>query len=123
MWKTIRGLLKPNNINDSIPIDPDKFNKFFATIGSKLNNTFPDGVQLSWPDDCIYRFSFTEITVDAVYKYLSTLPSESNIDILGFGSRLFRCTADILSPSLTNLFNKSLQFHCGPEKGSCHSHL
>ena len=42
--KTIRGLLKSNNMNDSIPIDPDKFNKFFfATIGSKLN-TFPDGV-------------------------------------------------------------------------------
>ena len=52
--------------------------------------------------------------MDAVYKYLSTLPSESSIDILGFDSRLLRCAADILSPSLTKLFNKSLQSHCLP---------
>ena len=114
VWKTIRGLLKPNKMNDSIPIDSASFNKFFASIGPKLNQTFPDGIQLNWPDDCIYQFAFTDISADGVHKYLLSLPCNSNIDILGFDSKLLRCAADVLCPSLTELFNKSIQTHCLP---------
>ena len=32
MWKIIRGLLKPKDSSDQIPIDPTTFNKFFANI-------------------------------------------------------------------------------------------
>ncbi len=62
----------------------------------------------------MYQFKFDCVSEDDVHKYLSSLSDDSNIDILGFDSKLLRCGADVLTASLTELFNVSIRTHCLP---------
>ncbi len=111
-WKTIRSLLKSKQSGDIPPIAPDVFNEYFSGIGPSLNSTFPDANTTNWTlPESRYTFELQEISEDDVLKHLSALPDESNIDILGFDAKLLRLGASVLTPSLTALFNMSVECH------------
>ena len=109
MWKTIRTLVSARKGGDCPPMAPNVLNDYFANIGPRLNCTFPGEPVLNWSrPDCMYKFEIKTILEDDVFKYFSTLSAESNIDVLGFDTKLLTCGADVLTPSLTVLFNASI---------------
>lgn len=112
MWKTIRSLLNSKKANSSTSTGADDFNDYFSGIGTTLNSTFPESTSLSWSrPDCIYKFKFDSIPEENIFKYLSTLSDCSNNDVLGFDSKLLRYGAEVLTTSLTDLFNMSINSH------------
>lgn len=116
MWKTLRGLLKSKSGSTrSPPINADDFNTFFTNIGPKLNSKFPTDMDFHWTQpDCVHSFKWNDINEDRVYADLCALSSDSNLDVLGFDSKLLRAGADVLVSSLTNLFNMSIEYGCIP---------
>ncbi len=103
-------MLDSRKSGDSPPIEPDVLNDYFANIGPRINSTFPGEPVLNWTrPDCIYKFQLNSISEDDVLKYLSTLSADSSIDVLGFDTKLLRCGADVLTSSLTELFNASIK--------------
>ena len=111
MWKTLRTLIGSKRAgNNPTSIGADVFNDYFSGIGPRLNSTFPEDSTLTWSrPECIYRFHFNDVSEVDVLKYLSTLSDNSNVDVLGFDTKLLRHGADVLTCSLTELFNMSIQ--------------
>ena len=108
-WKVIRSLIKRNESETDIPVDPETFNTYFSTVGSTLNLTFPRQTNPAWNDpDCLYRFKFSVISEEEILKYLKSLSDTTNTDVLGFDSKLLLHGAEVLTASLTELFNNSL---------------
>ena len=56
----------------------------------------------------IHCFNFNLIAIRYVVKGLCALKEESSNDVLNFDTKLLRITANIISTSLTHLFNMSL---------------
>ena len=107
MWKTIRNLIKSKP--ESTSGSPDNFNDFFTNIGPQLNSTFPDSSDLHWTQpESIHTFTLSDVKEDGVFNELSALSSSTNTDLLGFDTRLLKEGAEVLTSSLTSLFNKSL---------------
>ena len=99
----------------SPPISPDVFNDYFSDIGPRLNRTFPTENTVNWTrPKCMYSYEFNAILEDDVFKYLSDLSYDSNIDVLGFDSKLLRHGASVLTTSVTELFNMSITSHHMP---------
>jgi len=108
-WKVIRSLIKSDGSETGIPVDPDAFNTYFSTVGSTLNQTFPNKTNPAWNDpECLYRFCFSDILEEEILKYLKSLSDTSNTDVLGFDSKLLLHGAEVLTASLTELFNGSI---------------
>ena len=73
---------------------------------------------MSWKwknPESLHKFQFTSLQTHDVFKHLSELSNDSNLDVLDMDSRLLRLGASILAPSLTRLFNKSLEERYVPE--------
>ena len=101
--------LDGNDITNSADIS-DAFNSYFTSIGETLANKIPnsnvDPVSYILPTNTI--FSFEEIgmcTVNSLLKSINVNIATGPDNIPG---RLLKIAADILSPSLTEIFNRSL---------------
>jgi hypothetical protein len=113
-WRVLRQLIGSKKASSQASQSPsaDVFNNYFSQVGPKLNSKFSAEAELFWTQPpCIYKFEFSEICEDAVFKELGSLSTSSNIDVLGFDSKLLYEGADILASSLTMLFNLSTQCH------------
>lgn len=64
--------------------------------------------------ESIYQFKFNHIQVTSIRKLLLKLSLSSSLDVLEFDYKLLRLSCDAIVPSLTYLFNMSLQTGCVP---------
>ena len=101
--------LDGNDITNSADIS-DAFNSYLTSIGEDLANKIPnsnvDPVSYILPTNTI--FSFEEIgicTVNSLLKSINVIKATGPDNIPG---SLLKIAADILSPSLTEIFNRSL---------------
>ena len=117
MWNTMKEIIPNKRNNNSIPpeMNADSFNEYFSTIGLSLAKQHADmGIQWKNPDT-LYDFKFASVTSENVKKKLKHLPSKSNLDILGFDTKLLHLAADYICESLSVLISLSLSTGLVPD--------
>jgi hypothetical protein len=110
MWNVMKCIVPNKKNGNTIPpeMDANKFNKYFAEIGLTLANKHKD-VNLPWKNpDCLKSFKFKSPTNKFILKKLKNLPTKSNLDILGFDTKLLKISAYYICDSLCTLINTSL---------------
>ena len=111
-WKEMSKIV-PNKINaNSIPkqMTAENLNIYFSTIGSSTaaeNATENNAPPWKGPES-IYSFKFVMIPEDMVSKLLNKLPPESNVDVLGFDSKLLKLSTEVIANDILNFINISL---------------
>ena len=92
------------------------FNKFFATIGLKLAEkyTMRDTLTTNGVNQASSIFAFKTISCESVIKKINKLKPNKAVGLDKVSSRLFKDAADIVAPSLTSLFNVSINTGCFP---------
>ena len=109
---TVNGLM----INKESISDPKKicnsFNKFFAEIGPQLANKIPrSGINHSFENYLTKtnsKFSFEEISSFDVQQLLSELDTSKANGLDNIPARLLKDCPDLISESLTQIFNESI---------------
>ena len=88
----------------------EAFNSYFTTIGEKLANEIPsstvDPIYYISPTNSV--FTVEEIDVSTVDHLLRKINVNKATGLDGIRGKLLKMAASILSPSLTQIFNKSL---------------
>ena len=99
------------------------FNEHFSTIGPKLAREIPvSNSHTSYTDYLINtdkRFQFTQTNNDQVFSVLTKLCKSKATGFDQISARLVRECADLISSSLTNIFNLSLTLGTFPEDWKC----
>ena len=122
LWKAIKKVL-PGKSKESTTMLQDElgtysnptdiancFNRFFSTIGSKLAENFPKGVQITNPYPNFDKsFTFKPIKTSFVLKQLLTIKSSKATGLDNINSRLLKDAAEIVAQPLTNIMNRSLK--------------
>ena len=123
LWKTLQSLVPGSKANNVSPhslthenkVISDKkemasvFNKFFATIGSKLGETFnfSDTEHISVPVNGNH-FEFAHVSIFTVQKIISQLDNNKATGLDGINVRALKFGSPIISFYLSHLFNLSL---------------
>ncbi len=106
--------VKEVNFEGSTLTDPadisEAFNSYFTSIGDKLANEIPSSTvnPISYISPTNSVFSFEEIDIAAVDHLLRKINVKKATGLDGIPGKLLKMAAGILSPSLTQIFNKSL---------------
>ena len=111
MWKFINKITGSKTFTPPHKdLDCNTFNEHFSTIGEKLiSKLSSEPEKLPWKQPpCKTLFKFLSIQEDDVSKLLKKLGTESNMDVLGFDSKLLSDSSEIIAPILCKLFNVSL---------------
>ena len=91
------------------------FNKFFATIGIKLAEKFTTRNTLTTNGvNQASIFAFKAISCESVIKMINELKPNKAVGLDKVSSRLLKDAADIVAPSLTSLFDISINIGCFP---------
>ena len=110
VWRAVNQSLGKNR-KSSITSDlsPDAWNEHFASVGNKLCSKFSENDELIWRNNSsIYTFKFKSLLEEDVLAFINKLPSETNVNILGYDSCILKLSSEIICSSLTILFNMSL---------------
>ena len=123
LWKTLKTLVPdskqsnftPHSLSHNNKEISDKneiasiFNSFFATIGSKLGETFnfSDTLHICPPVNKSH-FSFSHVKLSYVQKLISNLDNNKATGLDGINVHALKSGSPILSYYLTHLFNLSL---------------
>ena len=93
------------------------FNTYFTTIGDSLANELPhsDINPISYLYPVNSSFSFAQINVETVIETLKAANSNKATGPDNIPVRVLRIAAEILSPSLTAIFNRSLSMGIYPD--------
>ena len=108
LWKSVKMILG-NSKTCSVPLDIkcDDFNEYFTNIGAEIYTDF-DNDDFYWKGpDSIYDFKVCNVSDNHVCKHLEQFHDKSNIDVLGFDSKLLKLAANIISKPLAFMFNAS----------------
>ncbi|CAB4025166.1 Hypothetical predicted protein [Paramuricea clavata] len=107
--------LDGNEITNAAEIS-DAFNSYFTSIGEKLANKIPSSNvnPVSYIQSTHSVFSFKEIGLSTVNRLLKTINANKATGPDKITGRLLKIAADILSPSLTRIFNRSLSMGIYP---------
>ena len=126
-WSLINNLLgkntKKNNITelliDDIPTSDDRLiaetmNEYFVTIGSKLASEIgcdlPDETNSDFNIPYSSQlFKFSEICEEEVITELRNLKTAKSTGVDSIPARVLKISADIIAPSLVEIFNLSLK--------------
>ncbi|XP_072046946.1 uncharacterized protein [Amphiura filiformis] len=125
LWKTIKTLL-PGNTESTISsmLDGDNtvsdkmeiasvMNKFFSTIGQKLDDNFGTNTNVlplpTRTNNCVASFNFNIITEESISKILRSLPTEKATGLDGVNTKFLKAGASALVTPLAHIFNLSLQ--------------
>ena len=84
----------------------------FMLVKNISKSSFQHNVFEWFNPKIIYSFKFTEIDPQKILTSLSKLSTESNIDILEFGSKLLQIASHVIYNSLSALFDESLKGLC-----------
>ena len=94
------------------------FNKFFATIGHGIKlaekYTTRNTLTTSGVNQASSIFDFKAISCESVIKMINELKPNKAVGVDKVSSRLLKDAADIVAPSLTSLFNISINIGCFP---------
>ena len=118
LWKELSRIVGNKKKDNAVPpsLTCDKFNEYFANIGSNLTGSLLNPGELTRRNSpCIYSFSLNTIEEACVMKQLKSLPSDNHLDVLDMETRLLNCGASLLAPCVTALFNRSLFSSTLPE--------
>jgi hypothetical protein len=126
-WKLINELLGKNNrgnnisqlkidetiISDDIKI-AESFNNYFVSIGAELaseieNNSLDSSSSENVNSRSSIQFKFSEINVHEVFLLLHKLKTSKSTGIDNIPARALKISAEIISPSLTWIFNLSIK--------------
>ena len=110
VWRAVNQSLGKNR-KSSITSDlsPDAWNEHFAFVGNKLCSKFSENDELIWRNNSsIYNFKFKSLLEEHALAFINKLPSETNVDILGYDLCILKVSSEIICSSLTILFNMSL---------------
>ena len=95
----------------------DAFNTYFTSIGAELasniRTTNLDAISYIPATDKV--FTFSKINVDTVNNLLKTINANKATGPDNIPGRLLKIASDVLSPSLTEIFNKSLSTGSYPD--------
>ncbi|CAB4032180.1 Hypothetical predicted protein [Paramuricea clavata] len=107
--------LDGNEITNAAEIS-DAFNSYLTSIGEKLANKIPSSNvnPVSYIQSTHSVFSFEEIGLSTVNCLLKTINANKATGPDKIPGRLLKIAADILSPSLTRIFNRSLSMGIYP---------
>ena len=107
--------LDGNEIANAAEIS-DAFNSYFTSIGEKLANKIPSSNvnHVSYIQSTHSLFSFEEIGLCTVNCLLKTINASKATGPNNIPGRLLKISADILSPSLSKMFNRSLSMGIYP---------
>ena len=117
MWRVMNNIIPNKKNNTLIPpeMNANKFNEYFAKIGLSLAGKHKD-VPMPWKNpENIYKFTFSETTRECILKKLKNLPSKSNLDVLGFDTKLLKLCANFICDSLCSLINISFNTGIVPD--------
>ena len=93
------------------------FNNYFATIGDNLANKIPcsdiNPISHSSPVNSV--FSFAEISLESVLKTVKSINPNKATGPDNIPNKVLKMAAEILSPSLTAIFNRSLSMGIYPD--------
>ena len=113
-----------NLIHDSGSI-ADTFNEYFSNIGPNLANQ----INTSEGNRCYLRylnrqnenttFNLEEVNSRTVFSHLSNLSKTKATGLDGISSRLVRECPDLISESLTLIFNRSINTGIFPDEWKC----
>ena len=109
-WSKFKNAL-PKLDTKSIPSDlsADTFNAYFTNIPVSIDAEFDKATKLKWSGQkSLHSFSFSRISQESVYTQLSALGTTSNLDVLGFDSKLLQLSCNIICSPLTTVLNASL---------------
>ena len=102
--------LDDNNVITEASEITDAFNFHFTNVGKNLANDISKSnvnpIQYIKRPNCV--FSFQEIHIDKVRQFLKHINVAKSTGLDNLPGKLLQIAADILAPSLTKLFNKSL---------------
>ena len=130
-WKLINDLqsrlnkstnVSEINIGDQTFSSPgdiaEAFNRHFANIGENLARKIPetDIDPLSYLDRTDKSFAFEQIETHKVSKLLNKIDSKKATGLDKIPSKLLKLAADIVSPSLTCIFNASIATGIFPDE-------
>jgi hypothetical protein len=114
--------LNGNSISNPSDLS-NAFNEHFSTIGPKLASDIPvSSSHTSYTDYLINndkRFQFKQTNNDQVFSVLSKLCKSKVTGLDQISARLVRECADLISSSITNIFNLSLTLGTFPEDWKC----
>ena len=108
VWRAVNQSLGKNR-KSSITSDlsPDAWNEHFASVGNKLCSKFSENYELICRNNSsIYKFK--SLLKEDVLAFINKLPSETNVDILGYDSCILKLSSEIICISLTIVFNMLL---------------
>ena len=128
-WSLINSLTGRNkksssiteiSVNDSNIVDPkliaEHFNDYFVNIGPKLASEVSDASSDQEAQNCDYNcstlntsFLFEYINIDNVTTSLMNLKTKKSTGLDKIPAKVLKLSADIISPSLTYIFNRSLE--------------
>ena len=129
LWKSVKEAIPGSNprkdnitslISDGIThTNPTSmssiFNKFFATIGVKLAEKFTMNTPTTnGVNQASSNFAFKTISCESVTKKIKELKPNKAVGLDKVSSRMLKDAADIVAPSLTSLFNISINNGCFP---------
>ena len=129
LWKSVKEAIPGSNprkdnitslISDGIThTNPTSmssiFNKFFATIGVKLAEKFTMNTPTTnGVNQASSNFAFNTISCESVTKKIKELKPNKAVGLDKVSSRMLKDAADIVAPSLTSLFNISINNGCFP---------
>ena len=86
------------------------FNSYFTTIGDNLANKIPCSVinPISYISPVNSAFSFAEISLESVLKTLKSINLNKATGPDNIPNKVLKMAAEILYPSLSAIFNRSL---------------
>jgi hypothetical protein len=121
--RSVRELnLKGNPISNPSDLS-NAFNEHFSTIGPKLASEIPVSSSHTSYTDCLIntdkRFQFMQTKNDQVFSVLSKLCKSKATGLDQISARLVRECADLISSSITNIFNLSLILGTFPDDWKC----
>ena len=100
-----------------MPVIADAFNSYFTSIGenlaSNIDNSNIDPISFIQPTNAV--FFFFEIEIQDVTRLLKNVNSNKATGLDGITGKILKLAADILAPSLTKIFNQSLNHGIYPD--------
>ena len=112
MWKTLKTLLpgQKDNGTGPLPISASDFTTFFGNIGYDLiTHIQVTKSTCNKITNCANKFSFPLLSVCDTMKLMKTVPNTHTLDPLDIDGYLLRISLPAIAPSLTYIYNLSLQ--------------
>ena len=120
LWNELKRLSGKKSTYVNVSNDchnASEFNDFFSNVGITTTQHLPVPDNVMWKgQSSIYEFKFNNVEEISVKKLLCNLGSNSSLDILTFDCKLLKLAATYITPSLTHLFNISLQYAIVPKE-------